>query len=69
MTGSWFVKNVTGRRWNRLSGSWAIWIWGTDYPTREAAEKDALYLAAKFPDLIGKISVEEAVKWPTPSES
>ena len=61
---SWYIENGTGRRWNRLSGSWAIWIWGTDYATREEAEQDAVYLAGKCPVLIGVISVEETMKWP-----
>lgn len=70
MAGGWFIKNtITGRRWNRLSASWAIWIWGTDYATREEAEQDAVYLAGKNPRLIGVISVEEAMKWRTSSES
>jgi hypothetical protein len=61
MSSKWYVTRANGDRWNALHASWGFWVFGTDYPNREAAEADALLLTVKCPEYIGKISVLESI--------
>lgn len=61
MAVSWHIVGPDGKRWNHLHGSWDLWIFGTDYKTREEADEEALMLVVKRPEYIGKIVVEASI--------
>jgi hypothetical protein len=57
---SWHIANAKGQRWNALRDTFDWWVWGTDYPTREAAESEALLIVMKYPSHLGIIAVEKS---------
>lgn len=61
----WYVVDKTTFPWTyfnetRRDGSvGSFWGYASKYRTREDAEMSAVMLAAKFPELIGKLSAHE----------